>query len=210
MSEQLVTDLDRRRFLTRVVPACSLACLYSGAAGADGAADSDASGHDGIHKFDVQFDRKISARQRVTEQNGELIELIKTLRGELDEEELIRLLELYSADYGRRVGQLQAESTPDTSFRTFVANFRPPNYANSLTHEVTEDSEKVFQLRVTECVWAEVFRDAGLGGRIGHAAVCNMDYYWPTAFNKNFKMERDKTLMQGHEHCNHRYLDTSS
>jgi hypothetical protein len=58
-------------------------------------------------------------------------------------------------------------------------------------------------------VWASVYRDAGLGGPIGHAAVCNMDYYWPAAFNENFKMVRDKTLMQGHDHCNHRYLDTT-
>ena len=33
-----------------------------------------------------------------------------------------------------------------------------------------------------------------------------MDYTWPTAFNPRFKMERDHTLMQGHEYCNHRYL----
>ncbi len=51
---------------------------------------------------------------------------------------------------------------------------------------------------------------ADLGGEVGHAAVCNMDYYWPPAFNKSFKMERDKTLLQGHDHCNHRYLDTST
>ena len=41
------------------------------------------------------------------------------------------------------------------------------------------------------------------------AALCNMDYSWPTAFNPKFKMERDKTLMQGHDCCNHRYVDTT-
>ena len=46
-------------------------------------------------------------------------------------------------------------------------------------------------------------------GEIGHAAVCNMDYYWPPAFNPDLIMERDKTLMQGHDHCNHRYIDTT-
>jgi len=58
-------------------------------------------------------------------------------------------------------------------------------------------------------LWASVFRDAGLGGEIGHAAVCNMDFFWPRAFNKRFKMERSKALMQGHECCNHRYIDTT-
>jgi hypothetical protein len=36
-----------------------------------------------------------------------------------------------------------------------------------------------------------------------------MDYYWPPAFNPNFRMERTKTLMQGHDECNHRYVDAS-
>jgi hypothetical protein len=35
-----------------------------------------------------------------------------------------------------------------------------------------------------------------------------MDYYWPAAFNPNFTMERSGTLMQGDDHCNHRYVDT--
>ena len=62
---------------------------------------------------------------------------------------------------------------------------------------------------VTECCIAETFQAAGLGGAIGHAAVCNMDYTWPVAFNPDFKMERTKTLMQGHDCCNHRYIDTT-
>ena len=68
------------------------------------------------------------------------------------------------------------------------------------------DTEDVFELRVTECVNATVFREAGVDGEIGHAAVCNMDYHWPAAFNPEFGTGRSKTLMQGHDCCNHRYL----
>jgi len=107
------------------------------------------------------------------------------------------------------VGEGQAQNSPDTEFQTFAETFRPPWYATSLTHEVVEDTEKAFGLRVTECVWASVFREAGLDGEIGHAGVCNMDYHWPAAFNPDFKMERSRTLMQGHDHCNHRYIDTA-
>ena len=151
----------------------------------------------------------LSARQRVGMQYSNLIGFIQTLQDQMSEEELIGLLNDYSAGVGRRAGEQQARGAPDRSFQTYVATFRPPRYATSLTHEIVEDGEKVFELRVTECVWAEVCRAAGLGGEIGHAAVCNMDYHWPTAFNPNFKMERTRTLMQGHDHCNHRYIDTS-
>jgi hypothetical protein len=208
MSEQIMTALDRRRFLLRVMPACSLACLCAGRLGADDGTEPASPEQTGQHKFEAEYGQKTSMLQQVTQEYGTFIDLIKILQGELEENELVRLLELYSADYGRRVGRRQAEKAPDTGFQTFVANFRPPRYDKALTMEIVEDTDKAFQLKVTECVWAKVFRDAGLGGRIGHAAVCNMDYYWPPAFNPDFKMERDKTLMQGNDCCNHRYIDT--
>jgi hypothetical protein len=209
MTEQLTTALDRRRFLVQVVPACSLACLCAGRVDAEEATKQDAPRDKALHKFDEEFEHKTTMLQQVTRGNRAYIEFIKTLQSELEEEELIRLLKIHSASVGRQVGERQAKNSPDTSFQTFVAAFRPPNFDKSLTLEITEDTEKVFELRVTECVWAKVYRDAGLGGAIGHAAVCNMDYYWPPAFNKDFKMERTKTLMQGHDCCNHRYIDTA-
>jgi hypothetical protein len=208
MTEQLSAALDRRRFLVHVMPACSLACLCAGSAGADDSTEKKAPKNDALHKFDVEFEQKTSALRETTKENRYYIDFIKTLQTELEEEELIRLLNIHSADWGRRIGKRHAEMSPDTSFESFVANFTPQNYERTLTLEVTEDSDKVVGLRVTECVWAKVFRDAGLGGEIGHAAVCNMDFHWPRSFNENFKMERTKTLMQGDDLCNHRYVDT--
>jgi len=161
------------------------------------------------HKFDVPEELSLSPRQRAAMMNRGAIELIKTLQEQLDEAELIRLLNVNSAKMGKQVGERQRAQSPDDSFQTFVQVFRPPNFANSLTHEIVEDTEKVFRLRVTECLTAETLQNAGLGGEIGHAAVCNMDYYWPPAFNPDFKMERTKTLMQGHDHCNHCYINTA-
>jgi len=209
MTEQLIPALDRRRFLVQVVPACSLACLCTGRVGSQEAAEPDAPDTEGQHKFEVEFEQKTTMLQQVGRQNRAYIEFIKTLQSELDEEELMRLLKIHSASIGRQVGERQAKNSPDTTFQTFTATFRPPNFERSLTHEIIEDTEKVFELRVTECVWAKVYRDAGLGGEIGHAAVCHMDYSWPPAFNRDFKMERSKTLMQGDDCCNHRYIDTA-
>ena len=209
MSGPRMAAVDRRRFLTRVIPACSFACLCAGALSATPGGEGDETTQGDVHKFDVEVDLTTTARQRVTGENRYLIKFIQALRGELDDEELIRLLNIYSAELGRDAGFRHAQRVPDTSFQSFVANFRPPNYRNTLTLDILEDSPKAFELRITECVWASVYRDAGLGGRIGYAAVCNMDNYWPAAFNERFTMVRDKTLMEGHDHCNHRYLDTT-
>ena len=200
--------LDRRKLLIRTMPACGLACL--GLSGLPGvAALAQEASEQEPHKFDVQRDAKLSRKQVVQLENRSLFEFIRTLQTEMEKPELLRLLNEYSANTGRRAGESQRSNSPDGEFKTFVATFRPPRYADALTHEIVEDSEEVFELRVTECVWAAAFREAGLDGEIGHAAVCNMDYYWPTAFNPDFIMERDKTLMQGDDHCNHRYIDTT-
>ena len=200
--------LDRRRLLIRTMPACALACLGSSALPGVAALAQEASEQE-LHKFDVKRDAKLSRKQVVMFENSQLFNFIRTLQTELEESELSRLLNAYSANTGRRTGENQRKNSPDGEFQTFVATFRPPRLEDALTHEIVEDSEKVFEVRVTECVWAAAFREAGLDGEIGHAAVCNMDYYWPTAFNSDFIMERDKTLMQGHDHCNHRYIDTT-
>jgi len=202
------TPLGRRELLTRTVPACAMACLGLGAVPGLLAAEGVGVGQD-THKFDVKRSRELSSRDVTRLQNQSYIRFIGTLRREVGDEETIKLLNANSAEVGRQAGQQQARAMPDTTFRTFTAQFRPPSYANSLTHEVVEDTDNAFGLRVTECIWAAVFREAGLGGEIGHAAVCNMDYYWPTAFNPKFRMERDHTLMQGHDYCNHRYLQSA-
>jgi hypothetical protein len=209
MTEQDLSAVDRRHLITKVVPACSLACLWAGLAQADDKAKQEKPADEGKHKFDVEFEQKTTMLQQISRQNRTFIEFIKTLQDELDEKEVLRLLNINSANVGKRIGSRQAENSPDQKFRTFTETFRGPQMERFLTMEITEDTDKVFEIRATECIWAKVFRDAGLGGEIGHAAVCNMDYYWPTAFNPDFKMERTKTLMQGDDCCNHRYIDTT-
>jgi hypothetical protein len=209
MTTQRENGFDRRSFMTHLVPACSLAYLAPSSLLAYAAGQEETPVDPAVHKFDVKSSVELSSRQRIAMESRKLIEFIKFLQQEIDSKELLRLLNLYSAEVGRQIAARQVKNSPDTSFQSFVSTFRPPRFANLLTHEIVVDTEKVFELRVTECIWASVFREAGLDGEIGHAAFCNMDYYWPPAFNPSFKMERNKTLMQGHEYCNHRYIDTT-
>ena len=197
--------LGRRELLTRTAPACALACLGFGRF-AHAATAAVPCAAQGIHKFDVKKSMELSSRDRTRIQYGNLIRFINTLRSNVGDLQALDLLNAYTTDGGRFAGEQLAKRAPDTSFRTFTAQFRPPRYADTLTHEIVEDTNHAFGLRVTECVWAEVFREARLDGDIGHAAVCNMDYSMPPAFNPKFSMERTRTLMRGDDHCNHRYL----
>jgi hypothetical protein len=200
--------IDRRSLLTRTAPACAIACLGL-ARFPRLAALAAQPPEQGQHKFDAPSEVTLTPRQRGQMTSRSVIDMTRTLREELGDAETIRLLNLFSAERGRHIGARHAASSAQNDFRTFVEVFRSPEMESSLTLEVVEDTENVFALEVRECLWAEIFKEAGLDGEIGHAAVCNMDYYWPPAFNPAFKMERDKTLMQGHDICDHRYIDTA-
>jgi hypothetical protein len=76
-----------------------------------------------------------------------------------------------------------------------------------LTFNIVEDTNTAFEIHVTECLSASTFL-AREAGDIGHAFICWGDYAWAEGFNPKIKLVRDKTLMQGHDCCNHRYIWT--
>jgi hypothetical protein len=202
-------SIGRRELFVRTAPACAIACLGLGRV------DKLAGALRGLpcqeaHKFDRKMDRTFTPREFAEAVNRGFIQLIRTLRQEMEDGEVIRLLKVNSEEIGRQQGEAHAGMVPDTSFQSFTAAFRQMISGDSLTGEIVQDTERAFELKVTECIWATVFGESGLDGDLGHAAVCNMDYSWPPAFNPAFRMERSRTLMQGHDCCNHRYINTAA
>lgn len=208
-TKKALEGFSRRRFISRVVPACSLACLgscrslWGGAFPHIGQAAEKTK-----HKFDQEFPLKLTNRQVIEAMYGrEFIPFLKMLSAEIGDEKLIPMLEKYAEGKGKDVGALLARQFKGSDFATWKKIFRPdnPSFQPVMTMSVTVDTETVHELNVTECLWAEVFLKAD-AGHLGHAAVCFGDYAMPKAFNPRIRMVRDKTLMQGHEYCNHRYL----
>ena len=93
---------------------------------------------------------------------------------------------------------------PDTSLKSY-ANEVKSGFEDTLTMTILEDTKKTFEFKVTECITAETYLHSKAGD-IGFAYHCHADYAWIRGFNKNIKLIRDKTLMQGHDCCNHRYI----
>ncbi len=200
-----IAGLDRRRFLATLMPACALTCL--GARPLPGTSFPGATSdfQDTKHKFDEAFDRPLTFRQFFGARYGEFIQLAKALEKEMGQDKLLDFLSKNTEARLFQAGQRQAKQSPDQSFATYVNTFKGPNYDKTLTMEIVEDTDKAFELKVTECIWASVFLQAK-AGEIGYAAVCFGDYAWAQGFNAKIKLVRDKTLMQGHEFCNHRYV----
>lgn len=200
--------LDRRNFLTKSISVCALSCIGMCNSSVLSAMDFNSQDQDVNHKFDGKSNKEFTHKQLIKNEYRKMTDLIKSMQKHMSNEELMELLKNYSADVGTRVGINQSSSSPDTSFDSFTKYFRPPSYKNTLTLEIVQDTPKVFELKVTECIWATAFKELGLAGELGNAAICNMDYSWPKAFNSDFKMERTKTLMQGNDCCNHKYINT--
>ena len=202
MQEEKTIDSGRRTFITKVVPACALTCLA--ARNVFALAQSEEVSQEAAHKFDEAINRDITYRQMLANRYREFIELSKALEKEWGKERTVEFLKKMTTEKMTQYGKKQAEQSTDNSFEAYVKQFRA-GYRNMLTKEIVEDTDKAFELEVTECIWADVFLRAQ-AGHIGYAAVCWGDYAWASSFNEKIEMVRDKTLMQGHDCCNHRYL----
>ncbi len=208
MQKSNSNELSRRDFITKIMPACAATCLgCTSAFAAVTSTNSKLKVLQDKHKFDNEMDRKLSFRQFSASRYRDVISLAKALGEEMGHDKMIEFLKKNTTKRMLEVGKNHAKRSPDNSFKTYVDTFRPPKYANSLTMKIVEDTEKAFELKVTECLWAATFLDAKAGD-IGFASVCYGDYTWAESFNPKIKMVRDKTLMQGHDRCNHRYIWT--
>lgn len=195
---------SRRQFIAGVIPACTITYVGSNRVlasilGAEGSLIQEPK-----HKFDSNFEKPITYRQLLGRQFFNFLILAKALEKEMGKEKAIAFLKKVSTERQTNFGKQQASRMPDNSFSTYVGQFRS-GFDNTLTMEIVEDTETAFELKVTECIWADTFLRAK-AGHIGYAWVCWGDYAWAEGFNPKIKLVRDKTLMQGHDRCNHRYV----
>lgn len=204
MEGRKLVTLSRRAFVTKVMPACALTCLAGGSALALGQTQEPAK-EKPEHKFDEDSGKQLSHKQLNRIRYREFIEVTKALSEKMGKDELLAFLREYTNNKMLAIGKVHASQSPDDSFVTYVNTFKDPRYDQALTMKILEDTDKVFEIKVTECLWAVTFLEADAGD-IGYASVCYGDYAWASGFNPKIGLIRDKTLMQGHDCCNHRYV----
>jgi hypothetical protein len=206
MEKNIVTKTSRRDFMTKLIPACSLMC--SGGAGLLLGRPSVGEAHafQEKHMFDQEYPRKMTYRQYMESTNFLFIEFAKAAKQKFGQEETMELLKTMATEFNLKRGQRQAQISKDRSLKSYTRMFaNPKNWEGLLKMEVIEDTETVFELKVAECLLAEIFIKHDVAD-IGYAGVCWGDYAWAQGFNPKIQMVRDKTLMQGHAYCNHKYV----
>ncbi len=122
-----------------------------------------------------------------------------------------RLVEMVKAASGRVVQEAvrkQAPPAPENTLHAFLGDLLKTDswlWSHVVSLEVVEQRPTVVEVRVGRCLWAQTFHEAGAAD-IGYAMVCHPDFFAGPAFNPRIRMTRTQTLMQGDDHCNHRWV----
>jgi L-2-amino-thiazoline-4-carboxylic acid hydrolase len=132
---------------------------------------------------------------------------LRSLAEELGEAQVLAALKKVAFESALKAGQADARQLPSNDFAAFNAWAREPNHfwKHVLTFEIVEDSPQAFEVKVTECLWAKTFQEIGAAD-IGHLLICHPDYAYCQGFNPKITMRRSRTLMQGDNYCNHRWV----
>ena len=143
--------------------------------------------------FDFTFQRFISIMLRLAEEFGEdnFMDILKRVLSEAASEDILQ-------------SKAENRSNDFAVFKEWARN--PSRFTKHvLTFDIVEDTDRVLEIKVTECLWAKTFRENGASD-IGYATLCHTDYAGCQAFNEKIRMTRSRTLMQGDDYCNHRWV----
>jgi len=196
---------DRRQLFLQILPAGAFACLLCQRGLA---ANPQEKGAAPPAKGKYQAPCEMSYEELFQfAYSYDFIPAMKAMGAEMGREKLVETLSrAYSAAAVERVrGQLK--SKPNNDLATWTADLRnpPPIYTHALTYKVVEDTPTVVEARITECLWAKTFREADAGD-VGYACLCHGEFAALKAYNPKIKLTFTKTLMQGHDCCNPRYV----
>ena len=199
---------SRRDFLTKAITVFTLSCLGASKVFAKSPGIAKSLLAQDMHKFDKELPGpKMTYRQIVRFRNRSFIRFAKFLQKELGKEKVIELIKKETEQRLLQRAKEDIKRLGGSDFKSYISIFRDPRMLASLTMEIIQDTDKVFEIKVTDCLAAESFLP-DKAGDIGFAAVCWGDYIWAEGFNPKIKLVRDKTLMQGHNCCNHKYIWT--
>jgi len=163
---------------------------------------------DSVHKFDKEMKLRapLTNRQFRTVQNRDFLRFCKGLVDEIGEKKAIKLIKEIVSKGSYTTGQRGSKATGKKSLTSFSSYFKGPVFLDTLTMEIVEDTDKIFEINVTECLAYEICKTEKADGELGNACICHGDYAMAEGYNPKMKLFRDKTLMQGHGYCNHRYV----
>jgi len=196
---------SRRQFLQNILPAGTMLCFGCTNLSASLQLEEKPQVSEKRHKFLSDSGMSIQEVYRFTFQ-GYFIPLMKNISNFMGEEKFIEMLKEASSEIGAQNMKRMTQNLPKRDLTAMAVYLKiNPLFQKALTLEIVEELESALEIRVSECLWAKTFREAEASD-IGYVAICYPDFAMASAYNPKIKLLRTKTLMQGHDCCNHRYV----
>ena len=147
----------------------------------------------------------ISVLEQAKIQAQVLVPLVKALQAELGEERANAVVRKALGDIYRRLGEQwwqanESKHVGENMARAFAAFAK----GDAIDYSVRAQSQDAYEIDVTGCRYAEMYREMGLG-EIGHLLSCQRDATFCEGYDKRLKLTRTQTIMQGANHCDFRY-----
>jgi hypothetical protein len=203
---------SRRCFVRMAVPACFVACAGLRALPLAAQSEKNASKSQDQppqtprHKFDEPISSSTTYRQRfTTEYASHLIPYLKILDREIGRPKVIATLRQLALQEAKEYADyIKANEKADLA--VFKRHYSPttPGMKNMITIEVLNSTDTVYEIKITECLWAKVFQDAG-AAEYGVAAVCSGDVPFARFIDPSLDLDLTGTIMEGKPACILRY-----
>lgn len=146
-------------------------------------------------KIGILLRREIEAKLIV-----KLADFMSKELGENKSRHIIReVIKGIAIDQGNELSEIKGNS-----LEAFIDRQEPWTRDGSLETEIIKKDTKSYHYNVTKCKYSEMYKLMGLE-EIGFDLSCNRDFNLVAGFNKNIKLKRTKTLMQGDSYCDFRY-----
>ena len=200
MNNKIDSPQNRRQFLSTFFPACTLTCLGCSSVFAITQSKGKLKNSDTKEKFQNDFCRTYEKAWQW--RYNYYIDMMEELAKVLGRENLIQLIKNGKDEIKMR----GAENDPNFKLSEFGNYVKNSEFFNSaLTFEIIENTDELFEIKITECLWAKTFRERKAED-IGYATICHGDFSDARAMHPKLHLERTKTLMQGFDCCHERYV----
>ncbi len=205
MLREIVTSkppasLSRRELLS-ILPAGVAGCLGCAArARCATQAGNPLAAHSPTEKADITWEEvfRFAFKQNY-------IPTLKAIAAQIGQEKFVSMLQETVSEMARKGAAARAAKFTFADFAAGLTKNVPPLYQHALSGEIVEQTAQTLEYKVTQCLWARMFREENAAD-IGYAVVCHPDYAIASGLSPKLKLTRNKTLMQGHDCCNLRYV----
>jgi hypothetical protein len=206
---------SRRDFLKNILPAGTLFCFTSSRLSALACDPATQKATEAKHKF--LEDPGLTMREVFRfAYMWTYIPMMQALATQLGREKLIGLVKEATGAYWAELTRSYAQKLPKKDLAAFFRidpleaiidnkEHRESFWSLANTTQTIESTAESYEMKVTECLWAQTFREANEGD-LGFASICYADEAMAAAFDPRLKLIRTKALMKGDDCCHFRWV----